>query len=79
MVVNLVAGASGIPVFEYAAGTLLGMLPGLILISAVGHQFGRILTAPTLVDFALLAAAVAAWIALSIGVQALVSRYWSSA
>ena len=79
MVVNLVAGASGIPVFEYAAGTLLGMLPGLILISAVGHQFGRILTAPTPADFAWLAVAVTAWIALSIGVQALVSRYWSDA
>jgi len=76
-VVNLVAGASGIPVFDYLAGTLLGMLPGLILISAVGHQIARIMTAPTTAGIALLAAAVAAWIALSIGVQAVVSRYWS--
>jgi phosphatidylserine/phosphatidylglycerophosphate/cardiolipin synthase-like enzyme/uncharacterized membrane protein YdjX (TVP38/TMEM64 family) len=77
-VVNLVAGASSIPVFDYAAGTLLGMLPGLIMISAVGHQFARILTAPSAADFAWLTAAVIAWIALSIGVQALVARYWSS-
>lgn len=76
-VVNLVAGASGIPVYDYVAGTLLGMLPGLIMISAVGHQLARILMAPTGLDFALLAAAVTAWIALSIGVQAVVSRYWS--
>ena len=76
-VVNLVAGASSIPVFDYIAGTLLGMLPGLTMISAVGSQFARILTAPTASDFALLAAAVTAWIALSIGVQSLVSRYWS--
>jgi len=76
-VINLVAGASSIPVFAYVAGTLIGMLPGLIMISAVGHQFARILTAPSPADFAWLAAAVAGWIALSIGVQAVVSRYWS--
>jgi uncharacterized membrane protein YdjX (TVP38/TMEM64 family) len=76
-VVNLVAGASSIPVFDYVAGTLVGMLPGLIVISAVGHQFARILTAPSPLDFAWLAAAVIGWIALSIGVQAVVSRYWS--
>ncbi|HMJ45534.1 MAG TPA: VTT domain-containing protein [Pseudolabrys sp.] len=78
-VVNLVAGASGIPVLDYTAGTLLGMLPGLIAISAVGHQFARILTAPTGTDFALLGAAIAVWIAFTFGVQALVSRYWSPA
>jgi uncharacterized membrane protein YdjX (TVP38/TMEM64 family) len=77
-VVNLVAGASGIPVFDFIAGTLLGLLPGLIAISAVGHQFARIMTAPTPLDFALLAAAVAVWIAVSIGIQAAVSR-WSNA
>jgi uncharacterized membrane protein YdjX (TVP38/TMEM64 family) len=77
-VVNLVAGASSIPVFDYVAGTLVGMLPGLIVISAVGHQFARILTAPSPLDFAWLAAAVIGWIALSIGVQAVVSRYWSA-
>jgi phosphatidylserine/phosphatidylglycerophosphate/cardiolipin synthase-like enzyme/uncharacterized membrane protein YdjX (TVP38/TMEM64 family) len=77
-VVNLVAGASGIPVFDFIAGTLLGMLPGLIAISAVGHQFARIMTAPTPLDFVLLAAAVAVWIGVSIGIQAAVSR-WSDA
>lgn len=77
-VVNLVAGASAIPVFDYIAGTLLGMLPGLIMISAVGHQFARILTAPSPSDLAWLAAAVAGWIVLSFVVQAFVSRYWSA-
>jgi uncharacterized membrane protein YdjX (TVP38/TMEM64 family) len=76
-VVNLVAGASGIPVLDYTAGTLLGLLPGLIAISAVGHQFARIMTAPTGTDFLLLGAFVAVWIAFSLAVQALVSRYGS--
>jgi phospholipase D1/2 len=77
-VVNLVAGASGIPVFDFIAGTLLGLLPGLIAISAVGHQFARIMTSPAPMDFVLLGAAVMAWIAVSIGIQAMVSR-WSNA
>ena len=78
MVINLAAGASAIPLFDYMAGTFLGMLPGLIMISAVGNQFAHILTSSTPSDIAILAAAVIAWIALSIGVQALVSRYWSA-
>jgi phospholipase D1/2 len=76
-VVNLAAGASAIPVFAYMAGTALGMLPGMIMISAVGNQFARILTSPTPFDIAALVAAVGAWVALSIGVQAAVTRYWS--
>ena len=76
-VVNLAAGASAIPVFDYMAGTVIGMLPGMIMISAVGNQFARILTSPTPFDIAALVLAVGAWVALSIGVQAAVSRYWS--
>ena len=34
--VNMVAGASGIRLLDYIAGTLLGLLPGLILMSALG-------------------------------------------
>ena len=77
-VVNLAAGASAIPVFDYMAGTVIGMLPGMIMISAVGNQFARILTSPTPFDIAALVVAVGAWVALSIGVQAVVSRYWSA-
>ncbi len=74
-VVNLAAGASSIPVFDYMVGTFIGMLPGMIMILAVGNQFARIMTQPTALDLALLAGAVAAWIALSIGVQVVMSRY----
>ena len=60
------------------AGTVIGMLPGMIMIPAVGNQFARILTSPTPIDIAALVLAVGAWVALSIGVQAAVSRYWSA-
>jgi uncharacterized membrane protein YdjX (TVP38/TMEM64 family) len=76
-VVNLVAGASAIRPFDYVAGTALGMLPGLVVLSVLGHQIVRILTHPTPVAVALLLAAVAGWIAVSIGLQVLVSKLWS--
>lgn len=76
-VVNLVAGASAIRPLDYVAGTVLGMLPGLIVLSVLGHQILRILIHPTPGDVALLLAAVVGWIAVSIGLQILVSKLWS--
>jgi phospholipase D1/2 len=72
--VNLVAGASRIPLLDYVFGTMLGMAPGLVLMSALGHQIFSIITQPTLTNMLLLLLAVAAWIGLSIGVQALLIR-----
>ena len=76
-VVNLVAGASAIRLSDYVAGTVLGMLPGLLVLSALGHQIMRILANPTAAEVGLLAAAVAGWIAVSIGLQTIVSKRWS--
>jgi phosphatidylserine/phosphatidylglycerophosphate/cardiolipin synthase-like enzyme/uncharacterized membrane protein YdjX (TVP38/TMEM64 family) len=76
-VVNLVAGASAIRPFDYVAGTILGMMPGLIVLSVLGHQVVRILADPAPVEIALLAAAVAAWIAVSVGLQMIVSKAFS--
>lgn len=76
-VVNLVAGASGIRLAHFAIGTLLGLAPGLLVMSALGHQLARILTEPTPLDYALLVGAITLWIVTSIGVQVLVSRRWS--
>ena len=73
--VNLVAGASAIKLVDYLAGTLLGMLPGLIVMSALGHQHrARSSAIPRRAEIGLLALAVAAWIAVSFGVQALVGE-----
>ena len=77
-VVNLVAGASDIKLTHFMLGTLLGMAPGLLLMSALGHQISRILVDPTATDVALLVVFVVLWIAVSIGVQAVVSKYWSA-
>ena len=73
-VVNLAAGASRIPFIDYMLGTILGMLPGLVLMSALGHQIFNVLTAPTPLNVSLFVLAVVAWIGASLGIQALVTR-----
>jgi phosphatidylserine/phosphatidylglycerophosphate/cardiolipin synthase-like enzyme/uncharacterized membrane protein YdjX (TVP38/TMEM64 family) len=75
--VNLVAGASAIRLPDYLAGTLLGMAPGLVLLSALGDQIVRIVVAPSLLNVVLLLLAASAWIGLSFLVQALLSKRWS--
>jgi uncharacterized membrane protein YdjX (TVP38/TMEM64 family) len=75
-IVNLVAGASAIRLLDFVAGTLLGMIPGLVVLSMLGSQIVRVLSDPAPFEIALLAGAIVAWIALSFGVQALVSRLW---
>ncbi len=75
-IVNLVAGASQIRLIDFVLGTVLGMLPGIAVLSALGYQVIETFLEPSLESFLWLALAVAAWIALSFALQALVSRYW---
>jgi phosphatidylserine/phosphatidylglycerophosphate/cardiolipin synthase-like enzyme/uncharacterized membrane protein YdjX (TVP38/TMEM64 family) len=77
-VVNLLAGASEITLTQYLFGTALGMLPGIFMMSVLGHQISEIVLHPSAGSLALLAAAVIGWIGVSIGVQAVVSKYWDS-
>jgi uncharacterized membrane protein YdjX (TVP38/TMEM64 family) len=74
-VVNMVAGASDIRLGAFIAGTILGMLPGWLVMSALGHQLMRIVSAPSATDVALLAVVIAIWIALAGGVQLAFARF----
>jgi phosphatidylserine/phosphatidylglycerophosphate/cardiolipin synthase-like enzyme/uncharacterized membrane protein YdjX (TVP38/TMEM64 family) len=74
-VVNLVAGASDVRLGAYVAGTLIGMAPGLLLMSALGHQFMRVLSEPKAIDLVLLVAFILVWLAFAGGVQLLVTRF----
>jgi phospholipase D1/2 len=76
--VNLVAGATRIPLGDYLSGTVLGMAPGIVVLSALGYQILSILTEPNATNMLLFLAAVAAWIGLSIGVQAAILRMRSA-
>jgi uncharacterized membrane protein YdjX (TVP38/TMEM64 family) len=77
--VNLAAGAAEIRLRDYVAGTLLGLTPGLVVLSTLGYHIVDVLTKPTVIGSSILLAAVVLWIAASLAIQALVSRRWSGA
>jgi len=72
--VNLAAGSIGVRMRDYALGTLLGLLPGTLALTAFGRQLRTIVEHPTPANVALLIAAIVAWLALSIGLQRFVAR-----
>lgn len=74
-VVNVVAGASDIRLGPFIAGTVLGMAPGWLLMSALGHQLARIATGPTAGDIALLAMLILIWVSLAAGVQLAFAKF----
>jgi phospholipase D1/2 len=72
--VNLAAGAIEVRLRDYMIGTLLGVLPGTVALTAFGRQLREIVEHPNLKNVGLLAAAILAWIALSIALQRWASR-----
>jgi uncharacterized membrane protein YdjX (TVP38/TMEM64 family) len=74
-VVNLAAGAAKIRIGDYLMGTLLGLAPGLAVMSFLGDRATEMFTRPTVANIALVVAAAAAWIAVAAGAQYLISKY----
>lgn len=74
-IVNFAAGATGIRVFDFTIGTFLGLLPGLLTISLLGHQIFRVLTSPTPLEITVLALGILGWLGLSYAAQTVISRY----
>jgi uncharacterized membrane protein YdjX (TVP38/TMEM64 family) len=72
--VNLAAGACAISVFDYVAATLIGMVPGLVAISALGHRITALLNDLSVQNAVLIAVCIAGWIGLALGAQILVRR-----
>lgn len=72
---NLAAGASSIRFVDFALGTLIGMGPGLAVLSLMGDRIMRVLSDPQVGEIAVLALCVAGWIGLSFAAQALVARF----
>jgi phospholipase D1/2 len=72
--VNLAAGASGIRFVDFLVGTMIGMLPGLVLLSIMGDRIIRILAEPSAGDIAILVLCVVALIGLAVAAQALLRR-----
>jgi uncharacterized membrane protein YdjX (TVP38/TMEM64 family) len=77
-IVNMVAGACAIRFSDYLVGTALGLLPGLLTLSLVGHQIFRVIAQPTPADFFMLAAALVLWLAVVLAAQMLSLRVRSA-
>jgi phospholipase D1/2 len=74
--INLMAGACSIALSDYVAGTLIGMIPGLIAISLLGHQVTVLFTEEfSAANFGVLLFFVLAWIALAWTAQMLINRW----
>jgi phospholipase D1/2 len=73
-VVNLAAGSIGVPLREYVAGTALGLLPGIVLMTAFGDRLRALWQAPTPRNIVVLAALLCAWIAVVAGLQRIAVR-----
>lgn len=74
MLVNLVAGAARIRVFDYTAGTLLGLLPGIAIMAALGGRMLDMIRSPSLADLAMIALFLLVWLGLSYAMQMIVVR-----
>ncbi|MCR9089769.1 VTT domain-containing protein [Algiphilus sp.] len=72
-VVNLVLGAGGVRGLPFVVGTVLGILPALLLMGVVGFQLRSVLQEPSAEGMAVLAAIALACVALAFWVKHRVS------
>ncbi len=74
-VINLGFGVSGIRTADFVAGTVVGMTPGLLLVSIVGDRLAAFITEPTFGEVGVLVPCMAAYPAFVFGMQVLLSRH----
>jgi len=65
LVVNVVMGAMRIKLWDFVAGTFLGMLPGALAATVLSDQFAALLIEPSRVNVWLIAGAIAAFAGLA--------------
>jgi phosphatidylserine/phosphatidylglycerophosphate/cardiolipin synthase-like enzyme/uncharacterized membrane protein YdjX (TVP38/TMEM64 family) len=68
-VVNVMLGSSAIRFGDYMLGTLIGMTPGIALITLMGDRLREAWQDPSPANVALLALAILGWISIAIGLQ----------
>ncbi|MBH0237532.1 VTT domain-containing protein [Methylobrevis sp. L22] len=73
-VVNVMAGAMRIRPLDFVIGTLLGLAPGLALMSMLGERMAAMMADPSWTDIVGLLLLIAAWIGVSVALQWGVSR-----
>ncbi|MDY0884613.1 VTT domain-containing protein [Dongia soli] len=73
-VVNLAAGGLRIPALDFVLGTMLGLLPGVLVMSILGDRVITLVREPNLFNLSLLALLFLASIVLAIALQKLAAR-----
>ena len=72
--INLVAGATHIRLFDFLAGTALGMAPGILIISVLGDRLREVWQNPSPENMVVLGLIIAGWVAIGFGLQYFISR-----
>lgn len=75
--VNLAAGAGGIKLSDFLLGSLIGMAPGMLLLSFVGDRIVRTLADPSFTEIAVLILCILAYVALALAAQGVLTRWRS--
>ncbi|MEP7247307.1 MAG: VTT domain-containing protein [Gammaproteobacteria bacterium] len=73
-ILNIAAGSVGVRFWDFLIGTVLGLAPGLIVLTFFAGQVRAIAQRPTLPSVLALVGIVVLWVLMSLGLQRLVSR-----
>lgn len=73
-VINLIAGASHVKALDFMAGTAIGMLPGMIVMTLFGSSLISLLDDPQPHHILLMGAIITLWITVSVVMQRVASR-----
>ncbi|MCR9174973.1 MAG: VTT domain-containing protein [Alphaproteobacteria bacterium] len=72
--INIVAGATHIRLVDFVIGTMLGLLPSVVLLTLVGEGLWSALSDPTPGRIAILIVGIIGWLAVSFALQRLFDR-----
>ena len=73
--VNLALGASGIRLSDFAIGSVIGMTPGLLLVSIMGDRLVALIANPTLGEVGVLVLCIVTYLGLAFVAQIFISRH----
>ena len=73
--VNLALGASGIRLSDFIIGSVVGMTPGLLLVSIMGDRLMALIANPTIGEVGVLVLCVASYLGFAFVAQVLITRH----
>jgi uncharacterized membrane protein YdjX (TVP38/TMEM64 family) len=74
-VINLVAGASHVRAVDFLVGSVVGLLPGIVLMTVFGSSLAALVQDPSLGDVAVVGGLIVGWLVVSLALQRLAQRW----